>query len=100
MENISLIISIVSMVAAIITAIPVVIAYNKYVEKKSVFGQAAKDEFEDLELDDYKCKSYEFGGGAGKKFPNLVTERKWGKILKVTYYVEEGGKRMVKEWQK
>jgi hypothetical protein len=94
------VVSTISALATIFTAILAFITFKRYVLKKSYFGEEAKERFEALKLDGYKSETKPFEGGKNKIFPNLLIEKKWWKITKVTYYVEEedSKKKIIKTW--
>jgi len=90
--------NIISTVCTVILTVLGFYTARKYIFKDVYFGDKADDEFEELKLKDKDpIKTYEFSGGKGKIFPQIVIERRiFNKI--VTYFVKEGDKRMVKVW--
>ena len=99
-ESFTLIVSTISMLAAVFTAIMAFFAAKSYMFKETYYGKSAEDELLRLELniDAFESKPYE--GGNNRKFPSLRIEKKWGRLYKVTYYVEEGSKKQEKTWYK
>jgi len=93
----------ISALAAMLTVIIAFAVANRYVFKKSYFGAEAEEKFESLKSNfcANSPKEISFKGGATKIFPNLVMEKKWWRIMKVTYYIEDdNGEKVVRTWTK
>jgi len=90
--------NIISTIGTVITTILAIYASRKYIFREVYYGDKSKDVYDELELEEKNpIEIYEFSGGKGKIFPQIVIERRIFK-KKVTYFVKEGDKRMVKVW--
>jgi len=96
--ELNLILEIISTVCTVIATILAILAARKYIFKETYYGKKADDVFKDYNLKDKDLiESYEYTGYKSKRFPQIVIE---GRIFKkkITYFVEEENKRMVKVW--
>ena len=95
-----LIVNIISMLAAVFTAVLAFIAAKRYVFKESYYGNTADEEFLKLGLDINSFQSKPYEGGNNRKFPSLKIEKKWGSVSKVTYYTNDNNEKLEKTWYK
>jgi len=96
--EINLILDIITTACTVIATILAIYAARKYLFKEVYYEEKADDEFEKLELKDKAPKeSYKFPDSSRKIFPQIVIEKRIFK-KKITYFVEDNGKKMVKVW--